>query len=106
MNGLTRRFERCVLRGSVLALALISAAYGQGRRGGGGAQPEPLEFRFMGPAVGNRIAAVAGVPGDNTTYFVGAASGGVWKTTDSGQRWVPIFDAEPVQAIGSLAVAP
>ncbi len=59
----------------------------------------------MGPAVGNRIAAVAGVPGDNTTYYVGAASGGVWKTTDSGTRWAPIFDGQSAQAIGALAVS-
>jgi len=91
----------------LVAFAIFaSLSSGQGRRGGGFAQPEQLQFRFMGPAVGNRIAAVAGVPGDNTTYYVGAASGGVWKTTDSGQRWVPIFDSQPVQAIGSLAVAP
>jgi len=80
-------------------------ALSQGRRGGF-AQPERFEFRFVGPAVGNRIAAVAGVPGDNSTYYVGAASGGVWKTTDGGARWVPIFDSQPVQAIGALAVAP
>ena len=38
----------------------------------------------MGPAVGNRISAAAGIPGDPTTYYAGAASGGVWKSTDSG----------------------
>jgi photosystem II stability/assembly factor-like uncharacterized protein len=63
-------------------------------------------FRFMGPAVGNRIAAVAGVPGNPDVYYVGAASGGVWKTTDGGIRWQPVFDAQPVAAIGALAVAP
>ncbi len=76
------------------------------RRGGGGAAPEPFAFRFMGPAVGNRIAAVAGVPGDPTTYYAGAASGGVWKSTDGGTSWAPIFDNQPAQAIGALAVAP
>lgn len=96
------------MRFTFLLILAASAALlsGQGRRGGGPAEPEGLHFRFMGPAVGNRIAAVAGVPGDNSTYYVGAASGGVWKSTDGGARWVPIFDAEPVMAIGSLAVAP
>jgi hypothetical protein len=74
-------------------------------------QPDPAEedqlrFRFVGPKVGNRIAAVAGVPGDSSTYYAGAASGGVWKSTDGGNRWVPIFDKQPVAAIGALAVAP
>src|SRR5260370_2454567 len=60
----------------------------------------------MGRAVGNRIAAGAGVPGGGTTYCVGAASGGVWKSTNSGTTWAPIFDNQPVAAIGALAVAP
>ncbi len=89
-----------------LAILAISPAGAQRRGFGGPAVPEGLQFRFMGPAVGNRIAAVAGVPGDNTTYYVGAASGGVWKTTDSGARWSPIFDSQSAQAIGALAVAP
>jgi photosystem II stability/assembly factor-like uncharacterized protein len=68
--------------------------------------PEPPRFRFMGPAVGGRIASVAGVSGDSLTLYFGAASGGVWKTTDGGQTIAPVFDAQPVQAIGALAVAP
>ncbi len=60
----------------------------------------------MGPAVGNRISAAAGIPGDPNTYYVGAASGGVWKSTDGGVRWAPVFDDQPVAAIGALAVSP
>jgi photosystem II stability/assembly factor-like uncharacterized protein len=65
-----------------------------------------FRFRFVGPRIGNRIAAVAGVPGDTSTYYAGAASGGVWKSTDGGNHWAPIFDKQPVAAIGALAVAP
>jgi photosystem II stability/assembly factor-like uncharacterized protein len=65
-----------------------------------------FKFRFVGPKVGNRIAAVAGVPGDPSLYYAGAASGGIWKSTDGGNRWAPIFDKQPVAAIGALAVAP
>jgi photosystem II stability/assembly factor-like uncharacterized protein len=66
---------------------------------------EPLKFRYMGPAAAGRIASVAGVPGDPTTYYLGSASGGVWKSTDGGNTFVPIFDDQPVAAIGSIAVA-
>ncbi|HTA48079.1 MAG TPA: sialidase, partial [Verrucomicrobiae bacterium] len=65
-----------------------------------------FRFRFVGPRVGNRVAAIAGVPGDASTYYAGAASGGIWKSIDGGNHWTPIFDKQPVAAIGALAVAP
>ncbi len=67
---------------------------------------DQLTFRFVGPRVGNRVASVAGIPGDASTYYAGAASGGIWKSTDGGNRWDPIFDKQPAAAIGALAVAP
>ena len=66
---------------------------------------DTLRFRHIGP-VGNRTISVAGIASDETTYFVGAASGGIWRTEDAGLTWKPVFDKEPVSAIGSLAVAP
>lgn len=63
-----------------------------------------LQFRYIGP-VGNRATAVAGVPGNPNVYYVGAASGGIFKSTDGGIHWDPIFDSQTVSAIGSLAVA-
>ena len=65
---------------------------------------EDLKFRHVGP-VGNRVTTVAGVPKDPMTYYVGAASGGVWKTIDGGLNWKPIFDDQEVHSIGSIAVA-
>src|ERR1035438_2540315 len=94
------------LRFSFASIAILGSMVSAGAQ-----QPDPeqegqLRFRFVGPKVGNRIAAVAGVPGDASVYYAGAASGGVWKSTDGGNRWMPIFDKQPVAAIGALAVAP
>jgi len=75
----------------------------------GGQQVEPsalndLEFRHIGPP-GNRTSAVAGVPGNHQIGYIGAASGGVWKTSDGGANWRPVFDEQRAQSIGALAVS-
>ncbi|HEX3645972.1 MAG TPA: hypothetical protein VHT95_10205 [Vicinamibacterales bacterium] len=92
-----------LLFGFLFACLLAVSTNAQRR---GAAQPEGLSFRFLGPIVGNRVAAIAGVPGDPSIYYAGAASGGVWKTTDGGIRWLPVSDSLGVTAIGALAVAP
>ncbi len=89
----------------ILAAAALAVPTWAQRRFGQ-SHEHTFRFRFVGPMRGNRVAAVAGVPGDPSTYYAGAASGGVWKSTDGGNRWLPIFDKEPAQAIGALAVAP
>ncbi|MGB0049309.1 MAG: hypothetical protein WBP70_17810, partial [Terriglobales bacterium] len=76
------------------------------------AQPVPLElvnglkWRLIGPFRGGRAVAVAGVPGDSTTFYFGAVNGGIWKTIDAGVTWTPIFDGQPAGSIGALAAAP
>ena len=76
------------------------------------AQPVPaelvngLKWRLIGPFRGGRAVAVAGVPGKAATFYFGAVNGGIWKTTDAGVVWTPIFDGQPVASIGALAVAP
>ena len=64
-----------------------------------------MEFRHVGP-IGNRVTTVAGIPNDPMTYYVGAASGGVWKTIDGGLNWSHIFDNQEVHSIGAISVAP
>ncbi len=68
-------------------------------------QLKQLKFRFVGP-VGNRTISVAGIPGDPLTYYVGAASGGIWKTVDGGLHWKSLFNDKPVSSVGALAIAP
>ncbi|HUJ41936.1 MAG TPA: hypothetical protein VLW54_15445 [Candidatus Acidoferrales bacterium] len=65
---------------------------------------DALKYRYIGPE-GNRADAVVGIPGNPNIYYVGAASGGIFKSTDGGIHWDPVFDSEPVASIGSLAVA-
>ncbi len=62
-------------------------------------------WRFVGPD-GNRVIAVAGVPGEYKTYYAGAASGGLFKSTNGGTRWVPVTDSLRVSSVSAVAVAP
>ncbi len=65
-----------------------------------------LVWRAIGPMRGGRSFAVAGVPSQPDTFYMGSVGGGVWKTDNAGRTWRPIFDHEPVQSIGAIAVAP
>ncbi len=65
-----------------------------------------MQWRQIGPFRGGRALTIEGVPGEPDTYFFGAVAGGVWKTTDGGTNWTPLFDKEPISSIGAIAVAP
>ncbi|MGB7753779.1 MAG: hypothetical protein WCF88_19660 [Candidatus Acidiferrales bacterium] len=65
-----------------------------------------LQWRCIGPFRGGRTVAATGVPNNPNLFYVGVNNGGVWKTTDAGRTWVPIFDGQPTGSIGALAVAP
>src|SRR5688572_18918841 len=80
-------------QGAVPAATQIATAVGAPR------------FEYVGPQNAGRIAAAAAVAGKPGVYYAGAASGGVWKSTDGGATWKPTFDNESSQAIGALAVS-
>ena len=64
-----------------------------------------MKWRQVGPFRGGRTEAVTGVPGDPSTWYFGAVAGGVWKSSDAGASWRPIFDDQKTGSIGAIAVA-
>src|SRR5712691_2521168 len=65
-----------------------------------------MRWRPIGPFRGGRTKAITGVPGQPNVFYMAAVNGGVWKTTDFGRTWTPIFDDQPTGSIGAIAVAP
>jgi photosystem II stability/assembly factor-like uncharacterized protein len=88
---------------AVCLIAFVSASFAQ--------QPidpktyEGMKWRLIGPFRGGRALAATGVTGQPNTYYFGAVSGGVWKTTDGGETWDALFDKQAVSSIGAIAVA-
>ncbi|HEY8649633.1 MAG TPA: hypothetical protein VIL70_01825, partial [Chthoniobacterales bacterium] len=65
-----------------------------------------MQWRQIGPFRGGRAIAIEGVPDEPDVYYFGAVAGGVWKTTDGGANWTPLFDKESTSSIGAIGVAP
>jgi photosystem II stability/assembly factor-like uncharacterized protein len=105
---MNRRSAALTLRRSFLNLFLLSISFSSVLAA---QQVSPellhgLQWRLIGPHRGGRVTAVAGIAGDTKTYYMGTPGGGVWKTTNAGTTWFPIFDAAHVASIADLVVAP
>jgi photosystem II stability/assembly factor-like uncharacterized protein len=99
---------------SGIALVALALAAGAGSLPRLIAQPQRIDpalysglrWRSIGPFRGGRVNGVSGVPGQPSTFYFGSVGGGVWKTTNAGRTWLPIFDSQPIASIGAIGVAP
>src|SRR3954467_4905167 len=94
------------IRFLILLLALLLPGSRAAAQGGDTSLYSALEWRMIGPFRGGRTIGATGVRGQPNVFYVGVNNGGVWKTTDYGRVWTPIFDDQPTGSIGDLAVAP
>src|SRR5690349_2562654 len=95
----------------VLGVAVFAIGRTRAQSGGATAGVNPaffqgLHYRLVGPSRGGRVTTVTGVPSQPRTFYMGVASGGLFKTTDGGANWVPITDGQvPLGSTGAVAVA-
>jgi photosystem II stability/assembly factor-like uncharacterized protein len=107
---LSRWFRIAPLAAAALAIPL--AAQGQATAASSGSELDAaslagFKWRNVGPAnVDGRVTDIEGIPSPSRTFYVGTAGGGIWKTTNAGTSFQPLFQNEPVSSIGDIAIAP
>jgi photosystem II stability/assembly factor-like uncharacterized protein len=106
-----RRLLTCLIAlvslGAFASANALQASQSPAVRAGGVADPAAaMHWREIGPTRAGRARAVAGVPSQPNLAYIGFDNGGVWRSTDYGSNWTPIFDHESTSSIGAIAVAP
>ncbi|HEY8311467.1 MAG TPA: hypothetical protein VIG47_12965, partial [Gemmatimonadaceae bacterium] len=100
-----------LLKRTLLGCAVAAAALPQAARTAHAQAVNPgylsgMRWRSIGPYRSGNVAGVTGIPGDPTTYYIATPEAGVWKTTNAGTTWLPVFDEAHVASVGAIAVAP
>ena len=101
--------RRCLISFALVVIAQFSSESSCAQQNSQTIDPSlysAMRWRLIGPHRAGRVTAVAGIPGDPAVYYMGTPGGGVWKTTDGGRVWNPIFDDQRVASIGAVALAP
>jgi photosystem II stability/assembly factor-like uncharacterized protein len=92
-----------VLLCSLIVLLLLTSAFSADQYNE--ALFHGMKWRSIGPYRGGRVLAVTGVPSDPNTFYFGGVAGGVWRSSNAGLSWEPLFDKEPISSIGAIAVS-
>jgi photosystem II stability/assembly factor-like uncharacterized protein len=109
VRGKNRSIRFSIAWAMAVVLVSLGPAAAHAQQGPGPIDPtlySGMRWRLIGPFRAGRVSAVAGIAGNPAVFYIGTPGGGVWKTTDGGHVWKPIFDDEHVASIGAVAVAP